>query len=71
MVDVAEDGLAITAEELRAFDGTDGAPLYLAIMGRVYDVSKGQVCRSAAAPRLRGKSRSCCYRCLSWTANPN
>jgi hypothetical protein len=34
IAEVAEDGLALSAEELKKFDGTDGSPLYLAIMGR-------------------------------------
>ena len=31
---VAEDGISLTAEELKKFDGTNGSPLYLGIMGR-------------------------------------
>ena len=32
-----------TTEELRAYDGTSGSPgLYLAIMGKVFDVKKGE-----------------------------
>eukprot|EP00584_Thalassiosira_punctigera_P011167 CAMPEP_0172531950 /NCGR_PEP_ID=MMETSP1067-20121228/5166_1 /TAXON_ID=265564 ORGANISM="Thalassiosira punctigera, Strain Tpunct2005C2" /NCGR_SAMPLE_ID=MMETSP1067 /ASSEMBLY_ACC=CAM_ASM_000444 /LENGTH=224 /DNA_ID=CAMNT_0013316393 /DNA_START=128 /DNA_END=802 /DNA_ORIENTATION=- len=37
----AEDALTITREELEEMDGFDGAPLYLSIRGRVYDVSAG------------------------------
>eukprot|EP00041_Stephanoeca_diplocostata_P032701 m.1055576 g.1055576 ORF g.1055576 m.1055576 type:complete len:479 (+) comp24193_c0_seq2:95-1531(+) len=36
-----DDGFKMSAEELREFNGLDGAPLYLAIMGRIYDVSRG------------------------------
>ena len=34
-----DTGVTFTADELARFDGTDGAPLYLAVRGRVYDVS--------------------------------
>lgn len=37
----AENALTITREELEEMDGWDGAPLYLSIRGRVYDVSAG------------------------------
>jgi len=37
----AEKRLTITREELEEFDGFDGAPLYLSIRGRVYDVTAG------------------------------
>lgn len=37
----AEDVMTITREELEEMDGFDGAPLYLSIKGRVYDVSAG------------------------------
>eukprot|EP00037_Helgoeca_nana_P004661 m.47294 g.47294 ORF g.47294 m.47294 type:complete len:268 (+) comp15589_c0_seq2:247-1050(+) len=40
--EVAEGGLSLTAEELGSFNGVDGTPLYLGIMGRVYDVSRGK-----------------------------
>jgi predicted heme/steroid binding protein len=33
--------MTITREELEEMDGFDGAPLYLSIKGRVYDVSAG------------------------------
>ena len=38
----AENIMTITREELEEMDGFDGAPLYLAIKGRVYDVSAGK-----------------------------
>eukprot|EP00956_Cyclotella_meneghiniana_P031552 scaffold83136_cov74-Cyclotella_meneghiniana.AAC.5 len=38
----AENVMTITREELEEMDGFDGAPLYLAIKGRVYDVSAGK-----------------------------
>ncbi|KAL7552869.1 hypothetical protein ACHAWF_016114 [Thalassiosira exigua] len=38
----AENAMTITREELEEMDGFEGAPLYLAIKGRVYDVSAGQ-----------------------------
>jgi len=38
----AENALTITREELEEMDGFDGAPLYLSIRGRVYDVSAGE-----------------------------
>lgn len=38
----AEDVMTITREELEEMDGFDGAPLYLSIKGRVYDVSAGE-----------------------------
>lgn len=37
----AEDRMTITREELEEYDGFEGAPLYLAVKKRVYDVSKG------------------------------
>lgn len=37
----AENVMTITREELEEMDGFDGAPLYLSIKGRVYDVSAG------------------------------
>ena len=37
----AENTMTITREQLEEMDGFDGAPLYLAIKGRVYDVSAG------------------------------
>ncbi|GBG25851.1 Membrane-associated progesterone receptor component 1 [Hondaea fermentalgiana] len=38
-----DDGLTMTAEELAQFDGSDPeAPLYLGIMGRIYDVTSGR-----------------------------
>ena len=37
----AESGMTITREMLEEMDGFDDAPLYLAIKGRVYDVSAG------------------------------
>ena len=40
--DGTDDAVWITPEDLSTFDGRDpGAPLYLAIRGRVYDVSSG------------------------------
>lgn len=36
-----EDGMRFTLEELAEYDGVAGSPIYLGIMGRVYDVSKG------------------------------
>lgn len=38
----AESQMTITREELEDMDGFDGAPLYLSIKGRVYDVSAGE-----------------------------
>ncbi|KAL7476984.1 hypothetical protein ACHAW6_002811 [Cyclotella cf. meneghiniana] len=38
----AENVMTITREQLEEMDGFDGAPLYLAIKGRVYDVSAGE-----------------------------
>ncbi|KAL9178714.1 hypothetical protein ACHAXT_003845 [Thalassiosira profunda] len=38
----AEDAMTITREQLEEMDGYDGAPLYLSIKGRVYDVSAGE-----------------------------
>ncbi|KAL3792032.1 hypothetical protein HJC23_011197 [Cyclotella cryptica] len=38
----AEIVMTITREQLEEMDGFDGAPLYLAIKGRVYDVSAGE-----------------------------
>lgn len=35
----ADTGVTFTAEELARFNGEDDAPLYLAVRGRVYDVS--------------------------------
>lgn len=37
-----DEGMRFTAEDLAKFNGEDGAPIYLAIMGRVYDVSRGK-----------------------------
>ena len=37
----AEDRMTITREQLEEMDGFDGAPLYLSIKGRVYDVTAG------------------------------
>lgn len=37
----AEDALTLTHAELASFNGAEGSPLYLAIDGRVYDVSAG------------------------------
>jgi len=37
----AEDVMTVTREQLAEMDGFDGAPLYLSIRGRVYDVSAG------------------------------
>jgi len=37
----AENGMTITREQLEEMDGFDGAPLYLSINRRVYDVSAG------------------------------
>ena len=37
----AENVMTITREMLEEMDGYDGAPLYLSIKGRVYDVSAG------------------------------
>lgn len=37
----AENAMHITREQLEEMDGFDGAPLYLSIKGRVYDVSEG------------------------------
>jgi predicted heme/steroid binding protein len=37
----AENIMTITREELEEMDGFDGAPLYLSIKGRVYDVTAG------------------------------
>lgn len=36
-----EDALTLTSEELASYTGKEGSPLYLAIDGRVYDVSAG------------------------------
>ena len=36
-----EDALTLTSEELASYNGKEGSPLYLAIDGRVYDVSAG------------------------------
>ena len=38
----AENAMTITRELLEEMDGFDGAPLYLSIKGRVYDVSAGK-----------------------------
>lgn len=38
----AENSMQITREMLEEMDGFDGAPLYLAIKGRVYDVTAGE-----------------------------
>ena len=46
----AEDRMTITREELEEMDGFDGTPLYLAIKGRVYDVS-------AAGDRFYGEGK--------------
>jgi predicted heme/steroid binding protein len=35
----AEEFMTMTAEELEEYDGLDGGPLYIAIKGRVYDVT--------------------------------
>jgi len=37
----AENVMTVTREQLEGMDGFDGAPLYLSIRGRVYDVSAG------------------------------
>jgi predicted heme/steroid binding protein len=37
----AENAMTVTREQLEGMDGFDGAPLYLSIRGRVYDVSAG------------------------------
>lgn len=37
----AENDMTITREQLEDMDGYDGAPLYLSIRGRVYDVTAG------------------------------
>eukprot|EP00039_Didymoeca_costata_P020562 m.341676 g.341676 ORF g.341676 m.341676 type:complete len:467 (+) comp20340_c0_seq1:83-1483(+) len=37
-----EDGYRMTLEELAKFNGEDDSPLYLAILGRIYDVSAGK-----------------------------
>jgi len=37
----AENAMTITREQLEEMDGWDGTPLYLAVKGRVYDVSAG------------------------------
>uniref|UniRef100_A0A7S2WGT6 Cytochrome b5 heme-binding domain-containing protein n=1 Tax=Mucochytrium quahogii TaxID=96639 RepID=A0A7S2WGT6_9STRA len=45
LIDIETDNdgeFRMTAEELAEFDGTDGGPIYLAIMGRIYDVSEGK-----------------------------
>jgi predicted heme/steroid binding protein len=39
--ETTDDGMKFTLEELNHFDGIGGVPIYLAIMGRVYDVSTG------------------------------
>jgi len=36
-----EEAMTLTMEDLAAYNGKDGSPLYLAIDGRVYDVSAG------------------------------
>lgn len=36
-----EESMTLTIEELSAYNGKDGSPLYLSISGRVYDVSSG------------------------------
>ena len=36
-----DDGMRFTLEDLASFDGVAGSPIYLAIMGRVYDVTAG------------------------------
>ena len=38
----AENAMTVTRELLEEMDGFDGAPLYLSIKGRVYDVSAGE-----------------------------
>lgn len=40
-LELRDDGLRFTREELARFNGEDGRPLYLAIRKRVYDVSGG------------------------------
>ncbi|KAL3821752.1 hypothetical protein ACHAXA_000251 [Cyclostephanos tholiformis] len=37
----AENAMTITRDQLEEMDGHDGAPLYLSIRGRVYDVTAG------------------------------
>ena len=37
----AENVMTITRDQLEEMDGYDGAPLYLSIRGRVYDVTAG------------------------------
>ena len=41
LADAPPDAAGVTAAELAAADGADGAPLWLAIRGRVYDVTAG------------------------------
>lgn len=40
--EIEDDGLRMSLEDLTKFNGEEGSPLYLAIMGRIYDVSAGK-----------------------------
>ena len=50
LLELRDDGLRFTREELATFDGQEGRPTYICIRGRVYDVS--------ASPSFYGKGRS-------------
>lgn len=40
--DPEDDGMYMSPEQLKEFNGENGAPIYLAIMGRIYDVTRGK-----------------------------
>lgn len=70
----ADAGLALTLEELEEYDGRplprsgEPAPLYLAVLGRIYDVSKGAAFygpgRSYHKLVAKDASRAFCTGCL-------
>lgn len=41
IIEMAENDVVVTSEELEFADGEDDSPMYLSIRGRVYDVTQG------------------------------
>lgn len=44
----ADAGLALTLQQLSAFDGTDGKPAYIAVDGLIYDVTNSALWKNGA-----------------------